>query len=288
MEPLISIQGLSKRYEGFALEDVNLAVEPGMVVGIVGPNGAGKTTILKSILGLITPDAGTVELFGSENVDAAKKRIGVVFDTCAFLASLRLRDVGKIGAATYGTWDAALFEELCGRFAIEPKKRVKDLSRGMGMKLSLAFALAHRPELLILDEATAGLDPMARDEVLDILRGFMEDETHGILMATHITSDLEKMGDEIICIDNGRIIFDEAKETISDMAGIARCRAADVEAIVASGFADAADCKVMARGLSTDLLVPDRLRFAQRFPDISVERASVEEYMAFILKGESL
>lgn len=288
MKPLIEIDGLVKRYEDFAIDNINLMVEPGMVVGIVGPNGAGKTTILKSILGLIVPNAGTVSLFGGEDLDDAKQRIGVVFDICAFLGSLRICDVGGIGRASYTSWDEKIFDKLCALFNLTAKKRVKELSRGMGMKLSLAFALAHNPELLILDEVTAGLDPVARDEVLDILRSFMREESHGILMTTHITTDLEKIGDEIICIDEGRVVFDEVKETISDMAGIIHCRAVDLEMINASGFSDLAACKILRRGLATDMLVPDRLRFMQSFPSMDVERVSVEDYMTMVLKGESL
>lgn len=288
MEPLMEIEGLAKRYDDFSLDNVSLVVQPGLVVGMVGPNGAGKTTVLKAMLGLIAPDAGTIRLFGSQDIDRCKERIGVVFDTCPFLGSMSVRDVARLGKAVYHSWDPALFEGLCRQFDLAVKKRVEDLSRGMGMKLSLAFALAHHPDLLVLDEATAGLDPMARDEVLDILRHFMEDDSHGILMATHITSDLEKMGDEILCIDKGAIVFDEMKDAISDIAGIAHCRTSDSQTIAAAAFPGRDACKAMQRGLSIDILVPDRFDFAKRFPAIAVERASVENYMAFMLKGESL
>lgn len=293
MEPLIRATDVTKRYDGFVLEDVSLVVEPGFVVGLIGPNGAGKTTLLKSILGLVEPDAGTIRLFGehldSTNAPALKQRIGVVFDTCPFLTTMRVRDVARLGSATYDAWDAPFFDDLCERFGLDGKKHAKDLSRGMGMKLSLTFALAHHPDLLILDEATAGLDPLARDEMLDLLRAFMEDERHGILMATHITTDLEKIADVIACIDGGRVLFAAERDIICDAAGIAHCRAAELEAIADSAFARQGAClKAMHRGLSTDVLVPDRLAFAQAFPNISVERVSIEDYMALTLKGESL
>lgn len=305
MEELIDVKGLGKHYGDFALSDVSLSVQAGTVVGLIGSNGAGKTTLLKAILGLITPDGGEVRLFGqdpfaaSSKVDAIKQRIGVVLDTCAFPVTGKVRDVGSLGRAAYPQWDAAMFSDLCGRFGLGMKKQVKELSRGMGMKLTLAFALSHDPELLILDEATAGLDPMARDEILDIIRGFMEKDVHAVLMATHITTDLEKIADEVVCIDDGRILFNAPKEEICDMAGIVHCRRADLEEVVASGFCreiqqggpggvSAVGFKVLQREMGVDLLVPDRFDFARAFPELTIERASIEDYMTLALRGESL
>ncbi len=291
MEPLIEARGLVKRYDGFTLEDATLIVEPGYVVGLIGPNGAGKTTLLKCILGLVKPDAGEVRLFGcpldDSNAVKLRERIGVVFDTCPFLTTMRVKNVGSLGKAAYQQWDAEHFSSLCMRFGLEPKRYVKNLSRGMGMKLQLAFALAHNPEVLILDEATAGLDPLARDEVLDIIRAFMEEERHGILMATHITSDLEKVADVVTCIDDGRILFSHSKEVICDEAGIAHLRAAELEMLVESSLAGTG-IMVVRRTLGTDVLVPDRLSFARAFPQMELERATIEDYMTMTLKGESL
>lgn len=211
MTYLMEINNLGKRYDDFELSGVSLAVEPGCVVGFIGSNGAGKTTTIKAVLGIIAADAGTVRLFGqpvtcgSAEMDAIKSRIGIVLDTCAFPDTCRVCDVGAIGRAAYREWDAAQFAALCDRFNLAPKKKVSELSRGMGMKLTLAFALSHNPELLVLDEATAGLDPIARDEVLDLLRDFMAEGDRGILMSTHITSDLEKIADEVVCVDAGSI-----------------------------------------------------------------------------------
>ena len=181
-------------------------------------------------------------------------------------------------------------------FGLAPDKKVTDLSRGMGMKLSLAFALAHHPQLLILDEATAGLDPLARDEVLDMLRAFMAgdatpgaalaetpaESARGILMSSHITSDLEKIADRIVCIDEGRKIFDADKDEICNMAGIAHCKSSQLESIAAvlSGTAEAPGApavRVIVGKYSTDLLVPDRFAFAQAFPEIPVEPATLDD-----------
>lgn len=303
MEHLINAEGLTKRYPGFTLDNVSLSVPEGRIVGLVGSNGAGKTTLIKALLGLIDVDGGTARILGrslygtGKEIDSVKQRIGVVLDTCAFLSTMRIRDVATLGRMSYDQWDAARFKGLCEQFGLDPKKTVKDLSRGMGMKLTLAFALSHHPELLILDEVTAGLDPISRDELLDILRTFMADEGHAILMVTHITTDLEKIADEVVCIDGGRIFFDIPKEAICDEAGLVHCRASDLERVVQSGLAknaknardaDAASFKVMRRNYGVDLLVPDRFAFSAAFPDLACERISIEDYMALVLKGESL
>ena len=279
MTYLMEIDNLGKRYDDFELSGVSLAVEPGCVVGFIGSNGAGKTTTIKAALGIIA--------CGSPELDTIKSRIGVVLDTCAFPDTCRVGDVGAIGRAAYREWDAVQFAALCDRFNLAPKKKVGELSRGMGMKLTLAFALSHNPELLVLDEATAGLDPIARDEVLDLLRDFMAEGDRGILMSTHITSDLEKIADEVVCVDAGRIVFTAPKDAITDEAGVARCRAADVTAILDAGFFAPGEARILRHDYGCDVLAPDRFAFARAFPDIPVDKATIEDYMTLILKGES-
>ena len=292
MEDMIRIQGLAKHYDGFTLENIGFSVPAGSVVGLIGSNGAGKTTMLKIILGLTAAGGGDVRLLGcdprdSKGIDKIKARVGIVLDTCAFPDVSKVADVGTLGHAAYATWDDGRFKSLCDEFGLELRKTVKDLSRGMGMKLTLAFALSHDPELLVLDEATAGLDPMARDEVLDILRRFMEDENHAILISTHITSDLEKIADEVVCIENGRMVFDLPKDAICDEAGIAHCRAADLE-LLADGELVVQGLPMLRRSMGTDVLVPDRFAFARDYPGIPVGRATIEDYMTLALKGEPL
>lgn len=292
MEYLINARSLVKRYDGFTLSGIDLALEPGRVVGLVGPNGAGKTTTLKAILGLIAVDEGAIELLGetvtpaSSRINEIKEQIGVVFDTCSFPATCTVRGVGSIGKSAYPTWSTARYDELCRGFGLAPRKTVSDLSRGMGMKLTLAFALSHDTRLLVLDEATAGLDPMAREEVLDVLRDYIAAGERGILMSTHITSDLEKIADEVVCVDDGAIVFALPRDAIVDTAGIAHCGAADLERVLASSFFPSGGAHIEVRGYQTDLLVPDRFAFARAFPDVSVEAAGIEDYMALRLKGE--
>lgn len=296
MTDLINARGITKHYDGTAvLSEVSLNVPSGCVTGFIGVNGAGKTTTIRALMGLMELDAGEVvvfgEPFGPDADDATarrlKERIGVVFDTCPFIGDLPVKTAGILMKASYPTWKQGHFEDMLNRFGLDPKKKIKDLSRGMGMKLQLACALAHDPDLLILDEATAGLDPMARDEILDMLRDFMSDENRGILISSHITTDLEKIADRIVCIDQGRIAFDVEKDEITDLAGVARCRAAEFEDVRTSGLVESGELKWMRQPMSIDVLVPDRFAFAKRFPNIACDRATIDDYMQLILKGES-
>ena len=297
--PLIEARDIVKHYDGFALQGVSLEVGPGQIVGFVGQNGAGKSTTIKALLGLITLDAGEARILGVLARDAAssrsdvKERVGVVFDTVSMPPHMKIAEVGRLMACAYENWDQTVFEGHLHRFKLEEGKAVKELSRGMGMKLSLACALAHDPQVLILDEATAGLDPMARDEVLDMLREFVAAEDaegnplHAILMSSHITSDLDKIADEVVCIDEGRIMFSCAKDEICDAMGVARCRAAEVEQLLSSPFVPS-ELRAIHRDYGVDVLVPDRFEFMRAFPQIPCDRVSIDDYMAFTLKGVEL
>lgn len=293
MNDLLRIRSLSKHYDGFNLTNVDLTVPAGSVVGFIGSNGAGKTTTIKSVLGLIFPDAGSIELFGqnmgehasAKAVKQAKQRVGVVFDTCSFPEEMTIEAVGKLMSYSYEGWNASDFEQRLAQFGLPKGKLVKDLSRGMSMKLSLAAALAHDPDLLILDEATAGLDPLARDEALDFLRDYMRDERHGILMSSHITSDLEKIADYIVCIDQGHIVFSVEKDAITDLAGIAHCRAAEFENIATSGFFAPGELRSIRNPYGIDVLAPDRFAFAENFPHVALDKADIDTYMGLMLKG---
>ena len=299
VRPLIEADGVTKRYDGFTLNAVSLTVEPGQVVGFIGQNGAGKSTTIKALLGLIGIDGGEARVLGVPARDlrgafsSVKEDIGVVFDTVSMPPHLKIGEVEKLMAAAYAAWDASAFDRYLDLFRLDRSKEVKGLSRGMGMKLSLACALSHDPRVLILDEATAGLDPMAREEVLDLLREFVavEDDAgnpcHGILMSSHITSDLERIADEVVCIDEGRVVFALAKDEICDAMGIARCRAADVDALASSALAGSG-LRALRNEYGVDVLVPDRFAFASAFPQIPCDRMTIDDYMMLMLKGEVL
>lgn len=300
-ERLIEARGITKRYDGFTLDAVDLTVEAGQIVGFIGQNGAGKSTTVKALLGLIGLDGGQATVLGvpvgkcaPSEAAQMREQVGVVFDTVSLPSHLTVGEVGGLMACAYRTWNADMFERMLGRFKLDRVKTVKDLSRGMGMKLSLACALAHQPRLLILDEATAGLDPMARDEVLDLLRDFVVAEgpngepVNAILMSSHITSDLDKIADEVLCIDEGHVMFRCAKDEICDMMGVARCRMVDFERLQdGSASAQLAE-RYLRHEYGVDVLVGDRFTFMQAFPEIPCDRITIDDYMALMLKGVSM
>jgi ABC-2 type transport system ATP-binding protein len=288
MDNALEIKGLCKQYEGFALENVSFTLPRGAVMGFIGENGAGKTTTIKSILNLIHRDAGAIRVLGLDNISderAVKERIGVVLEDGCFLNTLNARQVDTLMGKAYKSWQPEQFFGYVKRFGIDERKKIKDYSKGMRMKLSIAAALSHGAELLIMDEPTSGLDPVVRDEVLDLLRDFVAEPGRAILMSSHITSDLERIADRIVCIDAGRIVFDLPKDVITDEMGVARCRVADLEKIANSGVVPDAELRYLRHDYGIDVLVPDRFAFAESFPEIPVDRMTIDDYMTLTLKG---
>lgn len=292
MQYLLELKGVSRRVsDRFSLHDVTLAVEPGQIVGFVGANGAGKTTTIRAALGLIKLDAGEVHLFGQHRDANApdetqchlRSRIGLVLDTCPFPSTLKVGEVEALVGSAYPTWDRETFASLIDRFGLDPKTKVKDLSRGMGMKLQLACALSHNAKLLVLDEATAGLDPMAREELLDELLAFVSDGQRSVLLSSHITSDLDRAADRVICIDNGSIVFDLPREDITDRAGVAHCTQAQASELMAC----VEGARAAHHAYSVDVLVPNRRDVLEAFPEIPCDRATIDDYLRLTLKGAS-
>ena len=223
-ENALELRHVSRRLGDFALRDVNLTLPKGCILGLVGENGAGKSTTIRLLTGELRPDSGTVSVLdaepGSPDFRSVKERLGVVLDDAWFPEILNARQVGTMMAMTYQSWDAELYESYLARFALPREKNFKDYSRGMRMKLAIAVALAHRPEVLLLDEATAGLDPIVRDEVLEIFREFSEAEDHAILISSHILSDLEKLCDYIAFLHQGKLLFCQEKDRLLETYGL--------------------------------------------------------------------
>lgn len=292
MQKLLELKGVSRRVsDRFSLRDVTLAVEPGQIVGFVGANGVGKTTTIRAALGLIKLDAGELHLLGQrcdanapgETQRHLRSRIGLVLDTCPFPSTLKVGQVERLVGPAYPTWSCETFAGFIDRFGLDPKTKVKDLSRGMGMKLQLACALSHNAKLLVLDEATAGLDPMAREELLDELLAFVADGQHSVLLSSHITSDLDRTADRVICIDNGSIVFDLPREDITDRAGIAHCTQAQASELMAC----VEGARAAHHAYSVDVLVPNRRDVLEAFPEIPCDRATIDDYLRLTLKGAS-
>lgn len=205
---LLEVEGLTKRYPGFTLDSVSFRLETGYIMGFIGRNGAGKTTTLKSMLGLVHADAGSVRIDGTEyreDEHLAKQKLGVAFGGVDYYPRARLSDIARVTRRFYEVWDETQYRALLQRFQLDEKKRVRELSQGMKVKFSLALALSHNAKLLLLDEPTSGLDPVSREELIELLQHIVEDGEHSILFSTHITSDLEKCADYITYIRGGRI-----------------------------------------------------------------------------------
>ncbi|NLG10658.1 MAG: ABC transporter ATP-binding protein [Coriobacteriaceae bacterium] len=213
-DTILEVSGLNKAFERFALEDVTFSVPRGYIMGFIGPNGAGKTTTIKLILNVISSDSGKVKIFGKESSASINEKIGVVMDAPMYVDEWTVSDVEAALAPFYLQWDSDRYAAYLRQFGIDANKRIKELSRGMKVKLQIAVALSHHAQLLLLDEPTSGLDPVARDEICDLLREFVADENNSVLFSTHITSDLEKTADYITFILNGRIVFTGAKDDL--------------------------------------------------------------------------
>ncbi|MCI9487300.1 MAG: ABC transporter ATP-binding protein [Lachnospiraceae bacterium] len=280
MQDALRLRGVSKRYRGFALEDVSLTLPSGCIMGFIGENGAGKTTTIKLILDMIRRDGGSVEVFGKDCRGmrrSAWEDIGVVLDDCGFSEELTAIHVGRIMAGIYKSWDEREFERLLGSYHVDLHKRVKEYSRGMKMKLSLAVAMAHDTKLLILDEATSGLDPVAREELLESFQDFIQDEGHSIFISSHIISDLEKVCDYITFIHKGRILFSEEKDLLLENHGIFHG--------TREGLAELPEDAVA--GVREGAFGVEALVRRDRVPGgLALDRAGLEEIMLFYSREE--
>lgn len=282
-ENAIEINGLTKRYDGFTLDNVSLAVPRGSIMGFVGQNGAGKTTTIRALLGINRPDSGSIKLFGQspdKNEAAIKSRIAVVFDELPFHECLNALQLDKIMGELYPKWDSGVFAAYLERFSLPRKKKFSQLSKGMKMKLQIAAALSHGAELLIMDEATSGLDPVVRSEMLDVFLEFIADEGHSILMSSHITSDLERIADSITFIHGGKILLSDQKDVILDDHRIIKCGADELSCI------DSDDIISIRRSeFGCEVMVKNFFRNGHKYSNMIADRAALDEILLFAVKG---
>ena len=278
----ISVHNLRKRFPGFLLDDISFQVPCGRIVGFIGENGAGKSTTIKLILDQLRRDGGSIEIFGKDNTKYLQHgSIGVVFDECKFHDVLNAQDLGEILSGIYNSWDQTLYTQYLKQFGIPPAQRIKELSKGMKMKLSIICAISHHPDILILDEATTGLDPVVRDEILDLFLDFIQDEQHSVLFSTHITSDIQKIADYVVLIHNGKLIFEEQKDEMIYNYGIIRCKKADFSQINPDDYLISRETT-----LSMECLVRDREAVRKKYSNFIVDNASIEDIMLFYIKGD--
>lgn len=278
MENSIVISNVSKKYQKFSLNGVNFSVPQGSVVGFIGENGAGKSTTIKAILGLITTDSGEITVLGEKSGSlsaSVKEKIGVVFDGLAFPETLNAKQLNTVMKGIYKNWDEEKFFGFLTKFGLPLNKKFKTFSRGMEMRLSIAAALSHNPEILILDEPTSGLDPVMRSDILDIFLDFMQDETHSILISTHITSDLDHIADYICFIHSGSIVFYEERNELLEKHRILKCTDENLT------FVDKEDIIGMRKGrFGSEVLV----RNPEKYADIPSDIPTIDEIMVYYVK----
>ncbi len=288
MENILELQQVSKTFpkSGFRLDNVSFSLPYGAILGFVGENGAGKTTTIGCILNTTAKDSGTVKLFGKEmlNEDTdMREKIGVVYDGDNFPAYWTTQQLSKVMQGLYTNWDHTLYCKYLEDFHLPAKQKIKHYSKGMTMKLAIAAALSHHPQLLILDEATSGLDPVMRDEMLDVFLEFVQEEDHAILLSSHITSDLEKVADYITFIHNGRLIMTVSKNDLVYHYAVMRCREKQFLAL------DPGDIiAYRKRDFQIDVLVADGKKAQKKYKDVVIDHVSVDEIMLLIVKGEQI
>lgn len=280
---ILSVNGLTKKYKDFTLDNISFSVPYGSIVGLIGENGAGKSTIIKAITDVIGKDGGNISMFGNKGTISMEKKskLAVVFDGSNFSDALTLQTVNHVLKNIYPNWDEKTYFSMISKLDLPKGKKIKDFSKGMKMKLSIIVAFSHDANLMILDEATSGLDPIVRDDILNMLLDFVQNESNSVLVSSHITSDLEKVADYIVFIHKGQLLFSLPKDELMYHYGILKCGKEqfyklDKEDIVAYKKQD----------YSFDVLISDRHSLAEKYSKAMIESATIDEIMLLYIKGE--
>lgn len=282
---VLEIEGLTKKFKNFTLNQISFNVPRGYIMGFIGPNGAGKSTTIKLIMNLLHKDAGQIKVFGLDHLKSEqeiKNRLGFVFDENCYYEELSIAAMAKIVSSFYRRWDQAAFDKYLRIFGLPPKSKIKELSKGMKMKFSLAVALSHHADLLIMDEPTGGLDPVVRSELLDILADLIQDEDKSVFFSTHLTTDLDKIADYITFIHEGEIVLSAAKDEILDQYGIIKGDSALLGRDTEGLFVGLRTNHYNFEGLVKDKALA-RKTFQSR---VLVEKPTLEDIMLYTVKGE--
>jgi len=284
MENVVELKNVTKRFKGFSVNHINLQVKRGFVTGFIGANGAGKSTTIKTMMNLLRPDAGEVKLFGLDyktHEKEIKQRIGFVYDGNIFFEGLNLKDIKRIVAPAYKRWDDTIFYQYVEQFELPLNKAIKTFSKGMQMKASLAIALSHQAELIIMDEPTAGLDPIFRRELLDLLQELMVDGNRTIFFSTHITTDLDRIADYIAFIQKGELVFNQSIHDVAENYALVKGELNLLDRDTEKAF-------VHVHRASTGFeALTDNIKAAKNiFGDtVIIERASLEDIMYYFKGG---
>lgn len=282
----LEIKNISKTYKNFKLDDVSFVLPCGHIMGLIGENGAGKSTIINCILDIIEKDSGSIFVLGQKNDKnnvSLQENIGVVLDASDVYDNYTVKQVENIMKDVYKQWNHEVYDYYIQKFALPLNKMIKDFSRGMKMKMAITIALSHQPKLLILDEATSGLDPIMRDEILDVFMEFVQDENHAILLSSHISSDLEKIADYITFIHEGKLILSTSKDELIYEYGLMKCRNDEFDMI------DKEDIiRYRIKTYEVEILVKDREKMARKYPNCIVDPTKLDDIMMLYVKGEQI
>ncbi len=283
-ENAIEIKGITKSYDGFKLDNVSFNVPKGSIMGFIGQNGAGKTTTIKALLNIIKIDSGEIKMLGLDHIKDEfdiKNKLAAVFDELPFPEDFNAKNIDIMFRGIYNSWDSKMFYSYIDRFQLPRKKKLGKFSKGMKMKFQIATALSHGAELIIMDEATTGLDPVVRNEILDIFREYLSDDKKSILMSSHITSDLEKIADSVTFIDKGKILLSGYKDDILDSHGLVKCSKKDYKELAPEDFISA-----RISDFGVEAMVSDRSGAKRKYSSLTIEKTTIEEIMLFYVNRE--
>lgn len=278
----VEICNLTKKYDNFTLSDVSFNVLKGSIMGFIGQNGAGKTTTIKLLLNIIKRDSGSIKMLGLDNVKdevSIKERISAVFDELPFHDEFNAKQIGLIMSDIYKSWDSETYNNYLERFSLPSKKKIAKFSKGMKMKLQIAAALSHKAELLIMDEATTGLDPVVRNEILDIFLEYLQDENNSILMSSHITTDLEKVADSVTFIDKGKILLSGYKDDVLESHGVIKCKKSEYKDIDPSDI-----ISTRINDFGADVMVSNKKECQSKYSGLIIDDTTLEEIMLFYVR----